>query len=103
MKSFYKIISQDSILNRIQDAIGEVLNLIVKKPLVDGELVKEVDLLSGSDNYVNHRLNRPITGWVIVRKDSNANIYESATANALPSKHIILVTTANSTVDIWFF
>jgi hypothetical protein len=60
-------------------------------------------LTTGVDNVVDHGLNRPVTGWIIVDKNASADIYQSTTTNTMPTTSIILNTTSTVTVSILFF
>jgi hypothetical protein len=103
VRIFRKIFTEDPLLQRIQDAIAASFQQFEKLPQLDSVIIKDITLASGIDNQVEHKLSRPIQGWQIIRKDANANVWESTTVNTTPSATIILRTSATVKVTILFF
>jgi len=103
MRIFRKIFTEDPLLQRLQDAIAASFQQFEKLPQLDSVIIKDITLASGIDNQVEHKLGRSIQGWQIIRKDANANVWESATANTTPSSTIILRSSATVKVSFLFF
>lgn len=101
MKKFSQFFTKDDNINRLQKNIDETLNQVLNIELLNGNLLEDIALVSGSINTVNHGLDRKYRGWIIVDKDANANIY-SSTSN-VPEKTLLLNTTLNCVVSIWIF
>jgi len=66
--------------NSSQSQLEEVLTPITKSQVVDGLLLKSIDLTASADNLVEHKLGREPLGWIVVRKFANCTIWESLTA-----------------------
>jgi hypothetical protein len=88
-------------INRLMDNLNYCLNPIVASEIIDGVLVKEVSLNTGT-NSVAHQLGRKPNGWIIVRKNNFGDVYENSVNNT-PNQNIILVSSANLKCDFWFF
>lgn len=102
MRIFQKIFTQDPLQQRLQDNIANSFNQFEKLPQLDSVIVKNVAITT-NDTIINHKLNREVQGWQIVRQNANAVVYESSTVNTQPSSTIILKASANCTVSILFF
>jgi hypothetical protein len=103
MRIFRKIFTDDPLQQRLQDSIAASFQQFEKLPQLDSVIVSDVTLASGIDNQVEHKLNRPIQGWQIIRKDANADVWESSTVNTAPSSVIILRASATVKISIIFF
>lgn len=103
IRSYKKVYSPDSSLMSTQDSIEEFSKQLTNIPLLDGVLLEGEDLLSAGDTTVYHGLQRAYRGYLIVKKDANAVVYESDTDNESKKEKIILKCSANVTVSIWVF
>lgn len=101
MKKFNQFFTKDDNLNRIQKNIEEAFQPLLSNEVIDGNLLENVSLVSGSVNVIKHGLDRKYRGWIVVDKNANANIY-SSTSN-VPEKTLLLNTTLNCVVSIWIF
>lgn len=97
-----KINTPDRIINMVQDNIANVLEPLSSNPLISGLILTSVALKTGS-NTVNHKLGRKLRGWFIVRQRSAASIYDNQDSNTLNAVSLILVSSANVTVDLYVF
>jgi hypothetical protein len=97
---FRRINTTDQILMRLQDAIGESLASLLSVPLLSQVTVSVS--LSTSPTAVAHGLGRPVQGWLVVRKNAAADVYEGDVSIA-PNKTINLVASASVDVTILFF
>ena len=99
--------------NSSQNQLEEVLTPITKSQIVDGLLLKSVDLSHSSDNLIEHKLGREPLGWIVVRKFNPIDVYESLTATIGGSSKkydrkkfinfLIPGTTDMSNVHFWVF
>lgn len=99
---FYKIQSEDRVVNQLQDALVKVLNPVLGSPLLDGVILKGVPLASGA-NVVATTLGRPLQGWFIVRQRSAGTIFDTQDGNITPSYNLQLTASAAINVDIYVF
>ena len=93
------------VLNSVQDQIEQSVTPIAESEIVDGNLIKEIDLTTSADNLVEHKLGREPLGWIVVRKFADANIWESLTAGGVnyDRKKFINFQTDTTTTDVYFW
>jgi hypothetical protein len=104
MQPYVRSGSNNADIQRVENSLVSTLQSIITNPLLNTPTLKKaIVLTSGVDNVVDHGLNRPVTGWIIVDKNATADIYKSATTNTMPTTSIILNTTSTVTVTILFF
>lgn len=102
MVEFSKIYSEDRVLNMVQDNLVKSINHVAQNPLVNGQILEKVSLLSGA-NVVVHGLGRPLLGWYITRIRASAIIYDTQDLNKNPSSNLQLVASGAVVVDIAVF
>jgi hypothetical protein len=104
MQPYVRSGTNNTDIQRVENSLISTLQSIITNPLLNSPTLKKaVVLTTGVDNVVDHGLNRPVTGWIIVDKNASADIYKSATINTMPTTSIILNTTSTVTVTILFF
>ena len=101
----YSSVNSDNPEVRILDQrLLAIFNSIIKNPLLNTPtIVKTIVLTSGVDTYVNHGLNRAVTGWVIIDKNGFGDVIQSTTTNSIPKSSIILKSNATITISVLFF
>jgi hypothetical protein len=85
---------------RVQDSIRDTFASIVRVALLSGNTVQVV--LGTSPVEVSHGLNRNIEGWIIIRKNAQADVWEPS-VSVTPEKTLPLQASAAVTVTIYFF
>lgn len=103
LKSFSKIQSDDEVLNRVQDNVAQTFQPIIQQPILGGNILPGISLLTGVDNNVPHKLGRKLIGYMVVRKNSNSTVWDSQGFNLSQNSTLILNCSANTTVDLWVF
>lgn len=86
----------------LQTRWASQLNPILANLLVQGQLLPNIDLISGT-NVVNHKLGRDLIGWIITRKNDAANIYDTQAINQMPDLTLNLVSDMAVSISIWVF
>lgn len=77
----------------------EVIMREIQIPLLYGRLIENIALEVGKTTSVNPKLDKAVTGWIVVRRNADANIWDSgATTNTLN-----LNTNQNVIISIWVF
>lgn len=99
---FAKVQVDDEALDRVQDRIKVATDALANVPFMDGILLENVGLVSGSFNPVSHRLSRPWRGFIIVSRSANATVWNQ-TAGADAGAFLYLQPSANVTVNLWVF
>jgi hypothetical protein len=93
---FDRIQHADELINRIQDRLKTVINTVMRKPLIDGQLVSwEVSPLTTN---VPHGLGRVPRGYFVVSGQANL-IGQTAPADA----SFLYVSTGGGTETITFW
>lgn len=86
-----------------QRALGYVIGAlqdIALKEIVDGGLLTDVVLVSGVANGIAHKLDRKPRGYLIVRRNGSAVVWDDLPTN---DKILTLFTTIDVTVSLWVF
>jgi hypothetical protein len=87
---------------RLQDSVSEAFSqLQTKNPILNGVYVEQE--IGTGDTEVSHGLQRQPTGFLVVRRDADANVWESGTANGRPSDKLILKATTGVNVTLYVF
>ncbi len=101
VKALSKVRTENQALNRVQDNMSAVTDFIQLSPLVGPLSLVEAEI-EVTPTSVAHKLGRPIRGYIVVRQDAAANVYEPE-ANSSPTLFVTLQATAPVTVSIIFF
>lgn len=86
----------------LQTNWAKELNPLLRLPWNSGLILKSVELATG-DNSIDTLLGRPLQGWIIVRSRAAATFYDKQDSNDMPSKTLVLNSSAVTTVDILVF
>lgn len=99
MNNIKKVITPDANLRQVQENIFQVFNGVIDKQVIDGVLIKDVALTTGSVTLVDHKLGRKPLGYIIVKRNANSVIWDTNTT----ARNISLNCSANVTVNLWIF
>lgn len=102
MQAIAKVQTDNREVNQLQSNILSYLNTLGQNALLSGAILQKQSLISGS-NTINHKLNRPLQGWFIIRQRSGAAIYDDQDNNTTPNRTLILISSADVVVDIFVF
>ena len=97
MKSFKKIRTGNREVDQIQENLTQFFTQQAGNFLLDGILHKEITI--NTTFALEHKLGRLPIGYIVVRRDSNAVIYNGDITNTL----INLSSSASVEADIWVF
>ncbi len=78
---------------------GAIIDPIVSLPILQGALINNVNLVSGT-NVINPKLDRMMQGWIITDTNNSVPIYRSAPMN---SKTLTLTASGTVTINLWVF
>lgn len=95
--------SKDDNLTLLVNSWSKDLDPLLASPIATPTLLKGVDLVTGQANSVNHLLGKVLTGWLVIRQRSQADVWDSQDTNRIPDKTLILRCSANVTVDLLVF
>lgn len=101
LKPFFKTaIDSFEDVERLQDTIENVFNGITNSPILSGQLVESVDLDTTAIR-VEHKLGRAALGYIIVRQNADATVYEET--DTRPDLFLKLKSSSPVKVSLWVF
>lgn len=89
-------------LDQMQTTWASQLNPIIANPTVNNFILKNVALKTGI-NVINHKLGRNLQGWKSTRIRASATFYDDQDNNPTPNLTLVLVSSADVTVDLEVF
>lgn len=89
-------------LPQMQTKWATQLDPIISNPTVNNLILKNIHLSTGS-NVINHKLGRVLQGWKPVRVRASATFYDTQDSNQTPQLTLVLVSSANVTIDLEVF
>lgn len=89
-------------LSLMQSKWADLIDPVINLPTNKGIILKDISLVSGR-NSVDHRLSRKLQGWYLIRKRSNAAVWDDQDNNKIPSLTLILMSDSAVNVDIFVF
>lgn len=95
--------TEDDLLNRVQDRISDVIAAIQLSDIIDGVSLRNVSLVAGQDNFVNHKLNRKLRGWIVTRVRGNSVLWDLQDDNDAPTRTLNLRCSQDVIIDLWVF
>lgn len=94
--------SSDKDFMLMQSSWSSQLNPMLVNPSLLSSILSKVSLTTGS-NVINHLLGRKLQGYRIIRQRSAASIYDNQDSNQSPNLTLVLISSANVSVDIEVF
>lgn len=96
-----RIQSQYPEVTQLFNYIVEAMNNLITGTPLEGKLLKDVALISGSANLINHKLGRAPIGFIVTKYSIQvaAPIWQLSMTNI----QIDLRTATSCTVDVWVF
>ncbi len=89
-------------LSQTQNTWATSLNPLLNRPANNSIILPQVKLTTGT-NVVNHRLGRKLQGWIPVRIRASATFYDQQDTNQTPDLTLVLVSSADVTIDLEVF
>lgn len=100
---FKKVRAADPVIEQLQIAIQLPLKDISSRLILDGQLLKDIPILTGQTNVIDHKLQRSLVGYFVVRNSANSVIWDSQGSNGTPDLNLKLLCSADTTVSLWVF
>jgi hypothetical protein len=98
LKSFRKIKTKDAELNRVQDALEPLINILPKIALLDGTLLVGLEVDTAEIRFP-HTLQRPLQGFFVVDRDQDIRVWKTAS----DSLTMTLQANVAGTISLWIF
>ena len=100
--SFKKVRTEDAPLRLVQDSLTLTLDQVIRREILDGNLVEDVNLINGL-NLVDHGLGRIPKGFIIVKRNDLHVVWNVASTKMVPKRNMALQSNGAMTVSFWFF
>jgi hypothetical protein len=101
-KYFRKVTSGDRNISQLQSNVEQAVSDVIKAPILNGRLLEDVELTS-APTRIEHKLGRKPSGYIIVKRNADAQVYDSLASEESPALFLPLISSANVTVSIWIF
>mgnify|MGYP007071572762 CR=1 FL=1 len=89
-------------LAQIQDNVRDIHQVLIQNPLMDGIMIKDQTITSGTPLQIKHRLDRKIIGWVVTEKNADARVWRT-NPTVLADQILELNSSANVTINLFVF
>lgn len=99
---FKKVGQKSQEVSNFQDNCEQVFNRITTKQILDGLLIEDLPLTTAAKN-VAHGLGRPVAGYIVIKRNANAVVYDNESTNTKKTQFLILRASATVTVSLWVF
>lgn len=99
---FKKVGQKSPELTQFQDNCEQTFSRLTNKQILDGVLLEDVALTTAASN-ISHGLGRPVTGYMVIKKNANAVVYDNESTNTKKTQFLILRASATVIVSLWIF
>jgi len=99
VKDFKKIIIEDRITRQLQENVQQAITPIINSEIIDGLIIKDIEVLTGTKKVISHKLGRTPNGFAIVKRNANSTVWNGT----IDKKTIELNSSANVTISLWVF
>lgn len=103
MRIFDILPTSDKELEELQNRLANFFEQIRTVQLLDGTLIKNIELKAGIPNNINHKLSRKPLGYIVTRKRAKSDIWDSQDSNKISDRTLILHCDADVRIDLWIF
>lgn len=103
VKNYERVSTTDPNIRKIQYRIEETLRPITDSAIIDGRLINDIDLASGTSTKIAHKLGRKLNGWIVVGKSAGQHVYDENAGQTDLGTHLHLTAGGTVTVNVWVF
>lgn len=87
---------------RFQDNVEQTFLSLTNKAIIDGVLIDNVNLTTSASD-IAHGLGKPVTGYIVIKRNANAVVYDNEQTNTKRDRFLNLQASATVTVSLWVF
>ena len=91
------------VFNNAQEHVESVINPVLDSAIIDGVLLEDIALVSGSFTSIEHKLGRKPRGYLVIRKSAAETVYEDVGDYDNRKLFIKLRASGTVTVNLWVF
>ena len=103
LRSFQRVDTTDPSIREMQYRLEETLRPVTSSSIVNGRLIEDVSLASGTTSKIAHKLGRSIIGWIVVGKNAAQHVYDENSGKSDLSTYLHLTASGTVTVNVWVF
>ena len=103
LRNFQRVDTTDSSVRELQYRLEETFKPLTDSSIVDGRLIENVSLASGSTVKVAHKLGRSIVGYIVVGKNAAQHVYDENLNKLDLDTFLHLTASGTVTVNVWVF
>lgn len=99
MKNLKKVVTDDRNINQLQDNVEQAITPIITSEIINGLIIKDIEVLTGTTKTIPHKLGRAPNGYAIIKRNANSQVWNGV----INKKNIELNSSANVTISLWVF
>ena len=103
LRNFERVDTTDPSLREMQYRLEEALRPVTGSSIVDGRLIEDISLASGTTTKIAHKMGRSIIGWIVVGKNAAQHIYDQNSGKSDLDTYLYLTAGGTVTVNVWVF
>jgi len=103
LRSFERVSVTDPEIQSLQYRLEKTLRPVTDSSIVDGRIIEDIDLASGTTSKIAHKLGRKLIGWIVVGKSAGQHVYDANSGKSDLDEYIYLAAGGTVTVNIWVF
>ena len=103
LRKFERVSTDDSTLNRIQERVEDAFLPVTSSSILDGKIINNVELASGTTSIISHNLGRAIKGYIVISKNAAQHVYDTQSSNSNQDRFLHLTAGGTVTVSLWVF
>lgn len=95
--------SENDEINRLGEDVRLAIEPLLQSEIVNGVLLKNVQLVAARTNSIDHKLGRILRGWAVVRRRADSSVWDEQDGNRFENRTLLLRCSADVVVDLWVF
>ena len=102
MEPWKRVTTGDPVIEELQDNAEPIMKRVEGAFLLDGVLIKK-QTIGTAPVVINHGLQRPPLGFIIIRKRANQSVWDLQDDNKNSSQTLVLIAGGDVEIDLWVF
>jgi len=103
VRSYARVNLTDPELQEFEFRVEDTFRPITDSSIIDGRIISDIELSSGTISKIAHKLGRKLQGWVIVGKNAAQHVYDDNSGQTDLDTYIHLTAGGTVTVNVWVF
>jgi len=103
LRSFERVNVTDPSIQKLQYRLEETLRPVTDAAIIDGRLIEDIDLASGTSTRIAHKLGRKLRGWIVVGRNAAQHVYDENSGETDLDSFLHLTAGGTVTVNVWVF